>query len=88
MGGGYVLERVAVVVEVVDNQTLLAGVLVSADLAQHLGRLARKHRAQDELDVSCFVHNKYRSNYFKIQNKSHFNRPLFIRDCVYIIKIE
>lgn len=43
MGGCDVLHGVAVVIEIVDHEALLAGVLVPPYLAQHLGTLAREH---------------------------------------------
>lgn len=52
MRGCDILEGVTVIVEVIDHDAPLLGVLVPSHLPQHLRRLARKHRSEDELDVA------------------------------------
>ena len=52
MGGCDIFEGVTVIVEIVDNDAALLGVLVPSHLPQHLRRLAGEHRSKDELDVA------------------------------------
>jgi hypothetical protein len=63
VGGGYVFEGISVVVEVVDDEAFLAGVLVPSHLPQHLGGLAREHRAQDQFNVTTSLHKNTAKNY-------------------------
>ena len=56
MSGCDILEGVTVIVEVVDHDAPLLGVLVPAHLPQHLRGLAGEHGTEDELDVAGVDH--------------------------------